>query len=744
MICNSFSAKYDLKRCFKSLFIFPLIACVMFCYLILTLTVYNEQEYVYSIFPQESATSLVGFRYLYAAVGIAVAVQAFRFLTSVKQCNVYLSMGISRKQLAQNRIFASVFYIALASILPMVVALIKNKIDFTVTTDLWQACGYYSLSYFMSMLLGFAVGSLIMVKTGNFIEGGIYSGIILLTPAIVNLFLQCFLTNTLNGFVSKEYIDSRLDAYGTQSFLSLSFLQPLEQFSSNIYLSYRLGDDPINEVDIPNLMFVLLWLVIAGLMLIPVIKLLQKRKAEVTQSIGADKKAVCLVSGVLAFAAFGLASELYAVNRAVGIICGLIAPATVFIAVVAIIFRNKADIKKYLKGSFIVCGVSAVCTVLCLTGFFGAYYKAPNVEDVEYVSLMPSGYENFWSESPADDGLKISDVFYSDITDKKDIEKVISIQNTVTENLNKGDNHIAFVYKLKSGKMITKSFKNVSDEGARESFKIIETDYYKSFIIKSLNDKDFDYDVESEKLKKIGDAETERERLDLIEKHGNLYRYAEYALGEVQLYSKDLSSCVLLKDIMSTEEIYEFKKVFGEEFTSLSVDEMFYPKQQAVYHLSFNYGEEEEGNDSPVNKSIPIYPQMKKTLQLLQKYNISLSVKSIDEIECVYIKKIGDIIQQSEVTKVLRLDKTFSAQYIHVDYKQENYGEVVDAQTGLVMYTNNSLQYSENEKVTEKNEIKKYLSQFKTTYSFVDDDGYVIKFMFKDGSDLLAYLPQEK
>ncbi len=746
MICNSYSAKYDLKRCFKSLFLFPLIACVMFSYSILTSNVYAEQEYVYNILPQESATSLVGFQYLYAFIGIAVAVQAFRFLTSIKQCNVYLSIGISRRQLAKNRIVAAIIYIALASILPMVIALIKNKADYTVTTDLWQSCGYFAASSFMSMLLGFSVGSIIMVRSGNFIEGGIYSFLILLSPAIILLMLEVFLTNTLNGFMLNE-IDTSfgISAYCVPAILYLNLLQPLEGISKNISSAYRLNDTPLNQTDTSDLAYIIIWIVISLVMLIPVVKLLQKRKAEIAQSIGADKKSVYFASCLLAFVSFGLVSNFYEVNKLVGILASLIAPMGVFIASIAVIFRNKADVKQYIKGSIVVFILSGVTAVLCLTGFFGAYYNAPDADNIEYAYLAPAGYESFLSENTnSSDGMKFSEALYGKFTDKQDIEKIISIHNFTVDNLNKGNNSIGFVYKLKSGKITVKFFQDVSDEGAKESFKFIETQYYESFVTKPLNDRYFDYENASEQIKDISDSANQIETAEYYKERTDLSRYAEYALGNIQLYSKDLSSYVVLNDIMSDDEVFQFKKLLGEEFTNLSVEEIFYPKQQAVYHITFRYNEDRISYDYPSYQNIPIYPQMKKTLSFLEKHNISLGVKNADETEYVYIKKISDIVNEYEVN-LRRLDKTVSAEYASAIFKKEYYGQIVDMQSNeaeMVYTIVNGFEQTGGKKITDKKEIKKYLSQFKTVYSYVGNDGYVANFVYKDGSDLLTYIPQ--
>ena len=201
-----YAARYDLKRCFKSGFLFPLIACGLFLLSLFSTIDKNlhGDEYVYKIFARDTYETYIIYQYIYAAFGALAGLFSFRFLTSVKMSNVYLSMGINRKQLVKNRIISSTVYIALASIIPFIAAIILNSIYFTVEPGIIKASVFYALVYFGNMLLGFAVASLFTVSVGNFIESGVCTATALLAPTALIYTAGVAISKFVNGAAMSE------------------------------------------------------------------------------------------------------------------------------------------------------------------------------------------------------------------------------------------------------------------------------------------------------------------------------------------------------------------------------------------------------------------------------------------------------------------------------------------------------------------------------------------------------------
>lgn len=736
------AAKYDLKRCFKSGFIFPLIPCVLFVYIMVANmnAAYfdNEIKYIYKVFGDEASHNYFMLQYAYAACGVLSALYSFSFLTSVKKSNVYLSIGISRKQLAKNRILSSLVYIASAAVIPMIAALVINKLNFMVTPDLIRACFYYALVYFVDMLLGFAIGSAFTVSVGNIIESAVYSGIACLTPTIVFYSVDAICVNMINGFASIGYADTGFTGFCTDLFAYLSKWNPME--FSVIEISYRLSSEKtLKTLDSSEYFVVIFWLVAAAAIMLSVPKLIEKRKAENAGMLGTNKIAVSFAGGVIAFAVFAMVSGTVDTNRFFCYALCSVLPALIYIVIIAVLFRNKTDILNHIKGAAITAAVSVLITVTCASGVFGVYTSVPKAEEVEYAAVAPSGYEHFINYTAWDRFLRNSTALYGPMTDSEDIESVISMHEKVADGLEKGDNTVCFVYKLKNGKVITRYYRNVSDEGAKESLKVVDTNWYENFAISALTNEDFDYDKELDKIPDSNPSRTKIEQAEIDLQCNILVIYNDYNLGEVDILNSTLSDSVRLNDVVSAEEVKEFREVFAAELTQLNYEEVFYPKEQALYHVLISYGEGAE-YDGPVMQNIPVYPSMKNTVNFIREHDIKVEQATADDIVSVSIKSLEKALSESEFygsdSLTFRLGRSFASSYMSKAFYDEYYS--VDR-----YISDDELIFLNEEKITDAATIEKYFTAFRSSYAFVGDNGAFVQFVFKDGSDLYAYIPEK-
>ncbi len=734
-----YAARYDLKRCFKSGFLFPLIPCAIFVYLIVANISINfsfEDEYVYKILAMEGTQNFTFFQYLYAAFGVLIGLHAFSFLTSVKKSNVYLSMGINRKQLVKNRVFSSVVYIVLSAVIPMVAALIVNKLNFMITPDLIMACSFYSLVYFTDMLLGFAISCVFTVSVGNIIESAVFSGIACLTPTITFYSLNSILKYMVNGFVSSGYSDTGFTAYCTNLLAYLTKWNPLELLESVGVISYRyVNEKTLKTLDGYDYLSVILWLVVAVAVMMLTPKLVEKRKAEIAGMTGSNKAAAGFAGGVIAFAVFAIMGEFMSKSRILCYVMCVIVPAIIYMVVIAVIFRNKTDIVKHIKGSAVTVVVSAVLTVVCASGIFGVYTSTPKEEDIEYAAVAPSSYEWLMNYTSWDRMLRDSNALYGPMTEKQDIKAVLSMHEKVADGLEKGDNTVCFVYKLKSGKVITRYYRNVSDEGAKESMKVVETGWYKNFVVSALANEKFDYKKEFANVPE-GNALTSRtEQAEIDIQCSVLYKYEKYNSGDISILNSTLSDRVRLNDFVSADEIKDFRKIFAEELTQMNSEEIFYPKEQALYHVLIRFGETEE-YDGPSMENIPVYPSMKNTVDFIEKHNIKLKQVTADDVASVSVKSVEKALKETAggVGIGMRYDKSTAASFMSKEFFDEHYVEQDYAMDN---------RFLNEEEITDRAVIEKYFSEFKSAYSYVGDDGEFVKFVFKDGSDLFAYIPQK-
>lgn len=732
----NYAAKYDLKRCFKSGFFFPLVACGLFVLSLFSTIDKNlhGDEYVYKIFASDTYESYVIYQFIYAACGALAGLFSFRFLTSVKMSNVYLSMGISRKQLVKNRIISSTVYIALASIIPFIAAIILNSIYFTVEAGLIKACAFYALVYFGNMLLGFAVASLFAVSVGNFIESGVCTVTALVSPTAVIYLAGIAIRNFINGAAMSDY-EMFYDFGGfCRTFTSYTRrFTPLEYLNSIPPVGYKYVEGNTYALSGFDYLTAIVWLLVAVVILFFVTKLIEKRKAEIAGAIGANKKAVRFVCAVLATVSFMLLSEFTAINKLVGCAASVIVPVMIYLGVAAAVYRNKADFVASLKDGAVVVAVAIATTITLTTGIFGYFSRVPDIEEIEYAGICPASAEFIMARNSSWRASRASEKVYGPMTDKEDIKTITSIHQKVVDGLGDGNDSVCFVYKLKSGRYIARFYKNVSVEGARASHNVVNTKWYKELLTQAFSDWDFDYDKEYEKIPVATPETTQIEETEIGMMCDYIYYKEKFNSDEIYIYGKTLNEYVKLIDVVGEAEYKEFRKVFSEELVALTPDEIFYPKEQALYHVRVRMGEEEDYNDSSM-ENIPVYKSMKKTVEFLQRHGIEF--KNLTAVDVAEMRLITPEVV--DVSIGIRQEKSMAASYLPAEFIEEVYD-------GRENYDNDSVNaFSDVEGTTDRKLIEKYFNAYRSYYSYSGDNGKFVQFIFKDGSDLVAYIPEKE
>ncbi len=727
-----YAAKYDLKRCFRSGFLFPLLACGLFT--LSLMSDFNGEDYVYRIFGSDTYETFVIHQYTYALFGALTGLFSFRFLTSVKMSNVYLSMGINRKQLVKNRILSSTVYFAIASVIPFIAAIIINKVCFTVEAGLIKACAFYTLVYFGDMLLGFAVASVFTVSVGNFIESGVCAATALLTPTLVIYPAGTVIRNFVNGAALSDYgVFYDFEGF-CRTFASYTRrLNPLEYLDSTPPVGYKYIDGTNYELGGFDYLTVFVWLLIAVVILSFVPKLMEKRKAEIAGAVGANKKAVRFVCAVFAMVSYMLLSEFSSVNKVLCYVVIVAVPVMIYLGVTAAVYRNKAEFVASLKDGAVVAAATIVITVTLTTGIFGYFSKVPDPEEIEYAGICPASVEFIIGNNSSTRTTRNSSKVYGPMTDEDDIATIVSIHQQVTDGLGEGDDSVCFVYKLKDGRYVTRFYKNVSVDGARASHNVVNTKWYDEFIMQCFTDWDFDYEKEAEKVPEVTPGTTQIEETEIGMQCDYLGYKERFNSDEIYIYGKTLNECVKLCEVVDEEEYKEFRKIFAEELVALTPEEIFYPEEQALYYLGERRGDE-EGYSGPSMQNIPIYGSMKKTVEFLNRHNISFNnLTSDDVVEMRFITPEPMVNSMG-----IRSEKSTAPSYISAEFIKEAYGSRES------YYTDSSYFFLEYEVVSDKKLIGKYFDSYMSYCSFSGDNGKFVQFIFKDGSDLMAYIPEKE
>lgn len=730
-----YAAKYDLKRCFKSGFLFPFFACVIFLFVLLgTLSSsFQDEDYIYRIFRNDMYEWYTLLQYIYAAFGALTGLASFSFLASVKKSNVYLSMGISRKQLVKNRIISSTVYIALASVLPFILAIILNHIYLTVESGLIKACGFYALVYFGDMLLGFAVASILTIITGNIIESGVWSATALLTPTAIVYLMGDTINNFVNGVAFSNY-DMYYEFGGfCRTFASyVRRLNPLEYLSSAPRVGFRYKEGEPYSLSGFDYLTAVMWLIVAIVLVLFVVKAIEKRKAEIAGSLGANKNAVRFACTVYAFISFMLVSNFASYSKALGMILCVIIPAFIFIGMMTLVYRSKAEFISSLKDGAVTATGMLCITVILATGIFGYFKKLPTADEIEYAGICPSSVEYILSNNDYLRTTRDSTKVYGPMTDNEDIRTILSIHQKVVDGLDKGDDSVCFVYKMKNGKVIARSYRSVSLEGAKASLGVVNTKWYDNLIRDSFTDWDFDYSQEFKKIPAVTKTSTKIEETEIGLQYDYLSYKELYNSGDIYIYGKTLNRSVKLSDKVSREEEREFRKVFSQELIDLSPDEIFYPEEQALFHIRIKMSESEDYYDANM-KNIPVYATMKKTVDFLKRHKISFDNLTADDVVEMRLLSPGAGV----VSVGVRSEKSTAVSYLSAKYLDKNFITRDDD-----AFRRDDA-FSQQESITDRKLIEKYFNTYKSYYSYSGDNGKFVQFIFKDQSDLVAYISEK-
>ena len=226
-------ATYDFRTCLRENALIPMAVAVMASYFLWVFaTVINGaaiKEFEWTIFSDYSGYSPSMFNLLYLLCGAITAVKTFYFLTSSKRCNVYLSMGIDRKTLLKNRMLSSIFWMALSSIIPLVVSLVANYLHFVITAETIKTAIYFSLCLFLNILLGFGVAGAVILSVGNAIETFSIYAILIMIPSTLNLAVNKLGNYIFNGFSVVKTADYfGIEAYMPDWLSKVKYFIPFE------------------------------------------------------------------------------------------------------------------------------------------------------------------------------------------------------------------------------------------------------------------------------------------------------------------------------------------------------------------------------------------------------------------------------------------------------------------------------------------------------------------------------------
>ncbi len=735
--------KYDLIRCLRSEWLFPTAAMLFFGYICFSDpfgAAHYWDDYNYAILSYGHAGEFFIYCLLYLSCGALTALHAFSFLFSTKKCNVYLSLPLTRNELYRNRLLAAMPFMVLSSVVPMIISFIGNKLQYTVTPECIRAMLFISLALLSLMLLGFGIGSVFAVSTGNIFEAAAYSALVFFLPTIAFNSVEQIMKNLINGVAISPKWSLRFAAYCFQPTTALKRADPINSFQDVIYsISNQATGEKAKTAAAADFMPMIAWFILFAVLTVMAKKLLIRRKAETAGAFGSNKAAVIFSAAVLSLGAFAVLTNLSNKSELLVTVLCIVLPALIYIVLVALVFRNKDDIRRNLKGMAVAAVLSLAVIITCNTNAFGYYTSVPERDNIESVILCPAASGDFLKTDYTEGGyIGQSPALYGQMTAAADIDFVYELHKQTVKSLDKGDNNIGFIYKLKDGRIVVRYYRGVSSAAARESLKAVETEWYRNTAYRILTAEGFDLEKEQSEL---GMIETE----DYFSFEGAEWDRKDYIITLTDEFlnlpaiicNSTLTKGELMKNIMSKKELDEFKRVMASELVSLKAEDIFCPKEKIrfyiTYTLEYNQEKDKLSFAHSYYRFIPIYPAMTKTLALIEKYNFSLEDVTAEDIKSIKVLPYKTALENDgfvnsdifhAVDKRMLIDRIndSESEYEYSDFTYKNKSDIVTYE--------------------DRATIEKYFNSFRGSYAPLDDEGYMVRFVLRDDTFFYGFVAE--
>ncbi len=727
----------------------------------------NKNQYHFLIFRDAeymSAFLLIAV----AACGVIAAICTFNFITSKKMVNVYYSLGITRTKLFCGKYFSGLLMLFIASALPMLVIFFANIFSVGYSLSLFKAVLFYFLYLFMISATSFTVTAAVFSAVGTTFEAAVFSSIILFIPDIFLFSIQALMDTFLYGTPygqQFQFVNSFNYNYNdTVATLpdQLGFLSPVfwgKEHLIKLSVSEKLKPTDAVPAVSPDFFTAILWLVLtAGLFFLAVL-LFNKRKAEICGFIGTNRVLNTTVSVLAGFAAY-----CYLVNIIDDMILGIVIGALVFTAVhlilEAIVLR---DLKKFAKGLYKFPIGIAVCVAITLifnAGLFGFSQKMPELSEIKSVSVTTVGStaeygltSDGWNYSNYDlSYIAAPQSLAGEFTTENDIKAVLDVHKSITDTNDEErtlKTEIQFIYTLKNGKTIKRSFYTISPETYKKALHLEDCDYYNSALKELFTGEIKTFNIYEQSPRTVlADAQKKLRENYYVDVYG---RYADK----------------VFKLTLSEKDRLQLLDALYKDISSRSVEEKYYPETPAIGFISFSYGDTALTADTAPAKtavteeifsakysdfliSNPWSPyfnthitaDMTNTIKLLREigiYDKMITAPEFITAEVIPAEEAFGIAYENNDRHLLKsISRCFITNYSAEQSTISKEGDWQRYQQTIGVIANQEI-------YTDKAVIGKLLANAYTVYEQDEiDKGWFVSFRTENGDTSLCYIPEGK
>ncbi len=430
-----------------------------------------------------------------AVIGIFMAIKLFAFAADKKTVNVYYSLGIKRVVLFSSKFFAGALLLCVATALPILATYLLNVAYVGASIQLSITLFHFYIGFSLTALFTFALTLAVFSAVGTVFEGILFSGVLVVTPAVmttfIGIFTSIFCTNSTLSLYSNLYIDIdgtwREFSESIGSFITK--MNPLAFFAEDyeLYSICNIDNDKFmfgqEAWKTPDFLSLFVWFfafvavgVLAGF-------LFKQRKSETCGFLDTNKPLSNLTLSIVIFACFllGFYMNYSSYNADIVIPC-VVGVIFAVIGYLVADFLLKRRFKPLLKGLGKL-PVHLLILALVIGGFYisNDYYAAfrPEKDEIKSVKIStivsPSTLNALqtlsFDQTSIENitmGSTYNPLMLPEMTSEKDIDLVLKIQEKlIDENSqeNKLENSwVYIVYEMKDGTTKSRKYSIAEEE----------------------------------------------------------------------------------------------------------------------------------------------------------------------------------------------------------------------------------------------------------------------------------------
>ena len=703
-----------------------------------------------------------------AVCGILAAICTFNFITSKKMVNVYYSLGITRTKLFCGKYISGIILMLIATLIPMTILFFANVFSVGFSFTLLSVILYWTLNLFLIAATSFTVTAAIFAAVGTTFETAVFSVIILLLPDIFLYSIQALMDTFLYGTpYGQNFLFLNTYNYGYYETVAtlpdqMNFLSPLFHDKNGLEALVLLEKDVANPAVPtvnPDLIVSGLWFIATILIFVLAVFIFNKRKAEICGFIGTNRILNTSVSSLAAFSAFCFVINITGKDLVISLVAGSLCFAAVHLILEAAVLR---DLRKFTKGLYklpVGIAVSVVIALIFNGGLFGFAQKIPAQSNIESVSVTAVGttaeyglFADSWTYGNYDVSFFASSgCLAGEFTSENDIKAVLDVHKAITEDSEESrttENTIQFIYKLKNGTTLKRSFNRISPEAYKKLLYLEDSDFYNNTLTELFKGEIKKYNVYEQSARTVF-ADAQRN----LRNNYYVKFYSRFADKEFSLTLSENDRLKLL------DALYK-------DLSDRTVDEKYYPSQSPVGFLIFSYGSDElDAQTAPERTEITekvfsarfesflesgvwapyfntcITTDMTNTVELLKElglYEKLITAPEFITAEVIPAETAYEYYIGNETYLLQRLSRCFVTRYSSAK-------STIDSEGDWEQYSSTLGSVANEEIYTDKAKIADLLAKSYTVYEQDDiKQGSFVSFRTADGDTSICFIPAGK